>query len=67
MTVNEKENFFGMTRKEAIALADELCDATDDNNPTGAGSYFEYIETRKKGREALKKQKKYYRHLPTEV
>ena len=64
MAVDEKENFFGMTREEAIALADKLCDETDENSPAGASSYSEYIETRKRGREALKKQKNYYQHPP---
>jgi len=66
MADNEKEELFGMTREEAIALADKLCEATDDNTPTVAGSYSEYIETRKRGREALKNQKNYYQHLPKE-
>ena len=64
MAVGAKDKIFGMTPEEAIALADALSEETDDNTPEGAGSYAEYIETRKKGREMLKKQKGYYKHLP---
>jgi len=66
-SVHEEEKFFDMTRKQAIDLADALCQETDENHPTaGSGTYTEYIETLKKGQEALKTQKGYYPYLPKE-
>ena len=63
-----EEKFFGMTRKEAIDLADALCKETDVNHPAkGSGTYPEYIETLKRGQEALKRQAGYYPHLQKET
>ena len=63
-----EEKFFGLTRKQAIDLADALCQETDANQPVeGSGTYPEYIETLNKGQEALKKQAGYYPFLPRET
>ena len=63
-----EEKFFGLTRKQAIELADALCQETDENQPAeGSGTYPEYIKTLKRGQEALKKQAGYYPYLPKET
>jgi hypothetical protein len=65
-TYNEEEKYFDLTRKQAIDLADTLCQETDENHKPGSGTYSEYIETLKKGQEALKTQARYYPYLPKE-
>jgi hypothetical protein len=57
---NEEEKYFDLARKQAIDLADTLCQETDEDHPVGSGTYTEYIETLKKGQEALKTQAEYY-------
>jgi len=62
-----EEKFFDMTRKQAIDLADALCQETDENHPAaGSGTYPEYIEALKKGQKALKTQAGYYPFLQKE-
>jgi len=53
---------FGMTRKQVInaALATAVeCDENDEDSST----YSDYIESMKRGREALKKQSSYYPYM----
>jgi len=57
---------FGMTRQEVIDAADAAYHEYDKNDED-TGTYSEYIQAMKRGREALKKQASYYPYMPREV
>ena len=57
---------FGMTRQEVIEAANASYQEYDENDED-TGTYAEYIQAMKRGREALKKQAGYYPYMPREV
>jgi hypothetical protein len=53
-----------MTQEEIVAAADALSRQTDQNHPTGTGSYQDLINSVRKGREALSRQDGYCQKKP---
>jgi hypothetical protein len=56
------ERIFGMSLEEVNSTADELSQQKDRNHPTKTGSYKDFLETMRKGRDRLLNQENYNQH-----
>ena len=64
MSEKEKEIVaFGMTRQDVVNAVNDIKNECTDNEQD-SGSYTEYAQNMKKGREHLKKQSGYYPYMP---